>query len=104
MAVRAQFENNNDIGVFAKLTSAYCLVPIGGSENFYRCAREELEGEMGHCLYPTGKRSCKLTFKLNTCSVILCFLTLLLYFGHLFLHFPPRPFHLPLKPRCMIFL
>jgi hypothetical protein len=36
MAVRAQFENNNDIGVFAKLTSAYCLVPVGGSENFYR--------------------------------------------------------------------
>ena len=31
-----QFENNNDIGVFAKLTSAYCLVPVGGSENFYR--------------------------------------------------------------------
>jgi translation initiation factor 6 (eIF-6) len=37
MAVRAQFENNNDVGVFAKLTSAYCLVPVGASENFYRC-------------------------------------------------------------------
>jgi translation initiation factor 6 len=36
MAFRVQFENNNEIGVFAKLTNAYCLVAIGGSENFYR--------------------------------------------------------------------
>ena len=36
MAVRAQFEGNNDIGVFSKLTNSYCLVAIGGSENFYR--------------------------------------------------------------------
>ena len=36
MAVRAQFEGNNEIGVFAKLTGRYCLVAIGGSENFYR--------------------------------------------------------------------
>ncbi|XP_068892854.1 eukaryotic translation initiation factor 6 [Tenebrio molitor] len=35
MAFRVQFENNNEIGVFAKLTNAYCLVAIGGSENFY---------------------------------------------------------------------
>jgi translation initiation factor 6 (eIF-6) len=31
-----QFENNCEIGVFSKLTNAYCLVAIGGSENFYR--------------------------------------------------------------------
>lgn len=37
MATRCQFENSNDIGVFAKLTSAYSLVAQGGSENFYRC-------------------------------------------------------------------
>lgn len=36
MAVRAQFEGNNEIGVFSKLTNGYCLVGIGGSENFYR--------------------------------------------------------------------
>ena len=36
MAVRAQFEGNNEIGVFSKLTNAYCLVGIGGAENFYR--------------------------------------------------------------------
>lgn len=36
MATRCQFENSNDVGVFAKLTNAYCLVAQGGSENFYR--------------------------------------------------------------------
>ena len=37
MAVRASFENNCEIGCFAKLTNSSCLVAIGGSENFYRC-------------------------------------------------------------------
>lgn len=36
MALRIQFENNDDIGVFTKLTNSYCLVAIGGAENFYR--------------------------------------------------------------------
>lgn len=36
MAVRAQFEGNNEVGVFAKLTNSFCLVGIGGSANFYR--------------------------------------------------------------------
>lgn len=35
-ATRCQFENSNDVGVFSKLTSAYALVALGGSENFYR--------------------------------------------------------------------
>ncbi|RKP01179.1 hypothetical protein CXG81DRAFT_12328 [Caulochytrium protostelioides] len=43
MAVRAQFENSNDIGVFAKLTNSYCLVAIGGSENFYSVFESELQ-------------------------------------------------------------
>lgn len=30
MANRCQFENSNDVGVFAKLTNAYCLVSTGG--------------------------------------------------------------------------
>ena len=38
MAVRVQFENSNEVGVFSKLTNAYCLVGIGASENFYRWA------------------------------------------------------------------
>ena len=35
MAIRAQFENSNDVGVFSKLTNSYCLVSNAGSENFY---------------------------------------------------------------------
>jgi len=42
MAVRAQFEGNNEIGVFSKLTNAYCLVAIGGSEVFYSVFEGEL--------------------------------------------------------------
>jgi hypothetical protein len=38
MAVRAQFENSNEVGVFATLTNAYAIVAVGASENFYRCA------------------------------------------------------------------
>lgn len=30
------------MGVFAKLTNAYCLVAVGGSENFYSCFESEL--------------------------------------------------------------
>eukprot|EP00057_Strongylocentrotus_purpuratus_P031605 XP_785113.1 PREDICTED: eukaryotic translation initiation factor 6 [Strongylocentrotus purpuratus] len=46
MALRTQFESNNDIGVFCKLTNAYCLVAIGGSENFYSL----FEGELGDAI------------------------------------------------------
>jgi len=42
MASRVQFEGNNDVGVFSKLTNAYCLVAIGGSENFYSIFESEL--------------------------------------------------------------
>jgi len=42
MAVRALFENSNEVGVFSKLTNAYCLVAIGGSENFYSIFEGEL--------------------------------------------------------------
>lgn len=38
MAARCQFENSNDVGVFANLTNSYCLVALGAAENFYRCA------------------------------------------------------------------
>lgn len=36
MAIRVQFEKNNEIGVFSKLTNTFCLAAIGGAENFYR--------------------------------------------------------------------
>jgi len=39
---RCQYENNNEIGVFAKLTNSYCLVAIGGSQNFYSAFEAEL--------------------------------------------------------------
>jgi translation initiation factor 6 len=42
MATRCQFENSNEIGVFANLTNSYALVAIGGSENFYSVFEEEL--------------------------------------------------------------
>ncbi|XP_077581473.1 eukaryotic translation initiation factor 6 [Stigmatopora nigra] len=42
MAVRASFEKNNEIGCFAKLTNTYCLVAIGGAENFYSVFEGEL--------------------------------------------------------------
>jgi translation initiation factor 6 len=42
MATRCQFENNNDVGVFAKLTNAYCIVALGGAENFYSVFEAEL--------------------------------------------------------------
>lgn len=35
MAVRLQFENSNDIGVFCNVTNSYVLTAFGGSENFY---------------------------------------------------------------------
>ncbi|KAF1860571.1 hypothetical protein Lal_00021615 [Lupinus albus] len=42
MATRLQFENSCEVGVFSKLTNAYCLVAIGGSENFYSTFEAEL--------------------------------------------------------------
>ncbi|XP_058779335.1 eukaryotic translation initiation factor 6-2 [Vicia villosa] len=44
MATRLQFENNCDIGAFSKLTNAYCMVAIGGSEGFYSVFESELSG------------------------------------------------------------
>ena len=42
MATKVQFENSNEVGVFAKLTNKYCLVASGGSENFYSVFESEL--------------------------------------------------------------
>lgn len=46
MAFRMQFEGSNEIGVFAKLTNTYCLVAIGGSENFYSIFESELADDI----------------------------------------------------------
>lgn len=42
MATRCAFENSNDVGVFAQLTNAYCIVALGGAENFYSVFESEL--------------------------------------------------------------
>ncbi|KAL9060776.1 MAG: hypothetical protein Q9162_000480 [Coniocarpon cinnabarinum] len=42
MAVRASFENSNEIGVFATLTNSYCLLTPGASQNFYSIFEAEL--------------------------------------------------------------
>lgn len=42
MATRCQFENSNEVGVFAKLTNAYAIIALGGSENFYSVFEAEL--------------------------------------------------------------
>lgn len=51
MAHRAQFENSDEIGVFAKLTNSYCLVATGGSEAFYSIFQQHLHGAVPviHC-------------------------------------------------------
>eukprot|EP00920_Eleutheroschizon_duboscqi_P022661 GHVT01055128.1.p1 GENE.GHVT01055128.1~~GHVT01055128.1.p1 ORF type:complete len:245 (+),score=18.54 GHVT01055128.1:728-1462(+) len=42
MAVRAQFESSNEVGVFSKLTNSYALVAVGSSENFHSVFQAEL--------------------------------------------------------------
>eukprot|EP00922_Rhytidocystis_sp_ex-Travisia-forbesii_P023724 GHVS01034788.1.p1 GENE.GHVS01034788.1~~GHVS01034788.1.p1 ORF type:complete len:254 (-),score=29.70 GHVS01034788.1:400-1161(-) len=42
MAIRTQFESSSEVGVFSKLTNTYCMVAIGGSENFYAAFEAEL--------------------------------------------------------------
>lgn len=42
MSLRSNFENSNELGCFAHLTNSYCLVAIGGSENFYSAVEQEL--------------------------------------------------------------
>ncbi|ETV90519.1 eukaryotic translation initiation factor 6 [Aphanomyces invadans] len=51
MAIRCQFENSNEIGVFSKLTNSYALVCVGGSENFYSTFEAELADHIPviHC-------------------------------------------------------
>lgn len=42
MTLRTRFESSDDIGVFSKLTNAYCLVAAGASQNFYSVFEQEL--------------------------------------------------------------
>jgi len=49
MALRAQFENSNEVGVFATLTNSYALVATGGSMNFYSVFESELADVIPIC-------------------------------------------------------
>ncbi|XP_027769659.1 eukaryotic translation initiation factor 6-2-like isoform X2 [Solanum pennellii] len=42
MAIRLQFENSCEVGVFSKLTNTYSLVATGASENFYSVFEDAL--------------------------------------------------------------
>ncbi|CAJ0944355.1 unnamed protein product, partial [Mesorhabditis belari] len=42
MALRVDYEGSNEVGVFCKLTNSYCLVGIGGTQNFYSIVEAEL--------------------------------------------------------------
>ena len=48
--IRTHFENNNEVGVFSKLTNSYCLVAIGGSANFYSVFESELDEVRAHAV------------------------------------------------------
>ncbi|EPY35182.1 translation initiation factor 6 [Strigomonas culicis] len=42
MTLRTRYQSSDDIGVFCKLTNAYCLVAAGASQNFYSVFEQEL--------------------------------------------------------------
>ncbi|EAN32616.1 Eukaryotic translation initiation factor 6 [Theileria parva strain Muguga] len=42
MAIRAQYENSNEVGVFSTLTNSYALVSLGSSTNFSSLFEAEL--------------------------------------------------------------
>ncbi len=42
MAVRTRFEKSNEVGCFAKLTDAYCLVASEASQQFIELLEAEL--------------------------------------------------------------
>lgn len=49
MSIRAQFENSNEVGVFAKLTNSYTLITVGTSQNFYSAFERRLDGVIPLC-------------------------------------------------------
>ncbi|XP_040384842.1 eukaryotic translation initiation factor 6-2-like [Oryza brachyantha] len=44
MASRVRFGNSSEIGVFSRLTNAYCVLPDGGADNFFSVFESELAG------------------------------------------------------------
>lgn len=48
------FENSSEVGVFARLTNAYCLVPAGASEGFYRSVARQASSRTIHKKKPSS--------------------------------------------------
>jgi len=46
MAMRARFEANSEVGVFARLTNSYCLSAEGGPDSFHSILEAELSGRI----------------------------------------------------------
>jgi len=46
MAVRARYENSNEIGVYSRLANNYCMVGVGASQNFYSVFEGELSDQI----------------------------------------------------------
>jgi len=42
MAIRVQFENSSEIGVFARITNSYCVLAMGSSQEHFRVFEAEL--------------------------------------------------------------
>ena len=74
--VRTHFENCNEVGVFSKLTNAYCLIGIGRSANFFAAFESELD-EVVPVIYSTigggrivGRMTVGKTMKIREITII----------------------------------
>lgn len=57
MATRTRYQSSSEVGVFSLLTNTYCLVGLGGSENFYSAFEQELANHIPvvHCTVSSTK-------------------------------------------------
>lgn len=83
MAVRAQFENSNEIGVFSSLTNSFALVAIGGSENFYSVFEQELADHIP--VVHTSIAGCRFVGRVTVGMRFMCFPFLLVIFHYSFI-------------------
>jgi len=72
-----QFEGSSEVGVFAMLTNNYCLVSLGGSENFYSVFEGELADAIPvvHCSVGGNRilgRMCVGKCDCSSCAIRTC--------------------------------
>ncbi|CAH0769617.1 unnamed protein product [Bemisia tabaci] len=63
MATRCRFENNNEVGVFSKLTNSYCLVSLGGNDVFYNIFEAEVGDQIP--VIRTSMAGCRIIGRLS---------------------------------------